>query len=282
MIHVTHYFKEKLGVAVSFVTGFAASGTLVLPILFQMFLEYYGWRGAMLVLAAIMCNISVASLLLRPVITSDNYVNSKVPLNEPVKTNTNSSAKFKQTISKCGTIFHLDLFCKSLPFWVTCFLGLANGLTVSPMFVYIAPHAVQLNIPEFQASLLITVMGVCSLATRFSSGIVVDKQILSSWKFSSLCLAVCGTSCILFPLHTSYSYLMILSAVFGLSNGGIESLYVLVFVDLVGKENTSSSYAWGSFMWAVGGVISIYFGGKNKIIVDYEMTSILVKLLLLA
>ena len=263
MVHVTHYFKDKLGVAVSFVTGFAASGTLVLPIFLQMSLEYFGWRGAMLLLAAIMCNISVVSLLLRPVIPSAKYVNSEAPLDEPAKTNTNSSAKFKETISKCGSIFHLDLFCKSLPFWVICFFGLAIGLAFSPLFVYIAPHAVQLNIPEFQASLLIVVMGLCSLATRFSSGIVVDKRILSSLKFCSMFLAVCGTACFLFPFHTSYSYLMILSAVFGLSNGGIESLCLLVFVDLNGKENASSSYAWGCFMWAVGGVISIYFGGKK-------------------
>ncbi|XP_072026438.1 monocarboxylate transporter 13-like [Amphiura filiformis] len=260
--HVTYYFVNKLGLALSLVTGCAASGTLVLPFFFQMCLEEYGWRGTLLVTAGIMCNISVVALLLRPVEKPIKIDYAKVPLAYIAEKQTESiAAKLKRCIGTCATSFNFNLFRQSLPFWVTCFLGLANGIAFTPVYVYIAPHAVKLGIEEFDAALLLVITGISSLLARFSAGIIVDKNIISAWKFSALCLGVCGISCVALPANNSFWFLVTLSALYGVSNGGAEVLYFLVIVELVGKDDTPASIAWASMLWAVGGVISVYFGG---------------------
>ena len=263
-----YYFETKLGVANSLVYTFMGAGTLVVPIFVQMSLEEFGWRGTLLLLSAIMCNISVCGLLLRPTQASrhrpsqgETTINATATMRTYKDTPT-ACTRLKHFFLNLTATFHLDQFCNSLPFVMICFIGFTLGAGFSSVYIYIAPHAMAVGLSELRSAFLLSLIGIFGLLTRLSVGIIVDKKIISSWNLCGVGLLVCAVTCLLIPMCGSFTSLAAVSAVFGLTNGTVEALYFLVIKDFVGKEKTPGSFAWALALWAIGSVVSVYLAGK--------------------
>ena len=65
-VAVAHYFKKGYSRANSVVTAGVAVGIMVLPPIFQVSMDHYGWRGTLLLLTGLHGQLLIASLLFRP------------------------------------------------------------------------------------------------------------------------------------------------------------------------------------------------------------------------
>ncbi|XP_038069828.1 monocarboxylate transporter 12-like [Patiria miniata] len=66
LVAVAMYFKRKYKVAHAVAFSGIGTGIMALPPVFQQLLDSYGWRGAVLVISAIVANVVVCGALLRP------------------------------------------------------------------------------------------------------------------------------------------------------------------------------------------------------------------------
>lgn len=64
---INSYFKEKRGRAIGLGMSITGLGTIYMPLLMSLLLSLYGWRHAVLVLAAICLHSLLGAILLRPV-----------------------------------------------------------------------------------------------------------------------------------------------------------------------------------------------------------------------
>lgn len=65
-VALNHYFKNKRGQAVGLSMAGTALGMLIMPQLVRILLDWYGFRGAVLLLAGVALNAAVGSVLLQP------------------------------------------------------------------------------------------------------------------------------------------------------------------------------------------------------------------------
>lgn len=66
LIVITNYFEKKKGKAMSISTSGGGIGTIVLPLFYITVIDYYGFRGGMLIIGAVVLNCAFAGALLRP------------------------------------------------------------------------------------------------------------------------------------------------------------------------------------------------------------------------
>ena len=63
---MSQYFEKRRALANGLALGGAGIGSLFLPPLMQKTMDFYGYQGALLILAALMLHICLAAFLLRP------------------------------------------------------------------------------------------------------------------------------------------------------------------------------------------------------------------------
>lgn len=66
------YFQQKKALAYGIAMSGSGIGTFVLAPAVQELIELYSWRGALLVLSAIVGNLCVCGALLRPLVLQEN------------------------------------------------------------------------------------------------------------------------------------------------------------------------------------------------------------------
>ncbi len=268
------YFDKHIAVAYLLTAASTGIGFLTLPPLFELLVRTYSWRGALQITAAIMTNICVCGVLLRPSLSHKPTSIDKKAKPRPITENgfqrlpessepsslKMSCAKFLKDIS---ADFDLQLF-RNVRFLFTCIIGscLIGGTT--GFTIYLVPYAVSVGISETNASLLLLVWGISIVIGRLSPvGWIVDKQILSAATVGAVGNLTLGTVMIVTPFITNFTHLMLLCVVNGLSQSMAVPMLQIVIADSAGdKAKIQGAMAWYILAFGVGCLLSIFLAGK--------------------
>ena len=66
------YFNKKFSVANTIARTGLSTGLIVMPLLIQLFIDVYGWRGTLLLVGGINLHCMVSGALLKPITASRN------------------------------------------------------------------------------------------------------------------------------------------------------------------------------------------------------------------
>ena len=222
---IPRWFVKKRGMAISIVaTGFGL-GAMISPLLAQLLISSYGWRQSFMILGIVawVIIIPLAQLMkqnpkqmgLRPYGELDDAVDKETE--DPTQGFT-----FKEAL-------------KTRSFWIFGSMQALWFFCLQTIVVHIAPHAVDIGIPEITAAGILSFIAGSSVAARFSMGFVADK--LGSRLALSLCL-VLSTLALLWLLFTSEVLAFYIFAVlFGLAYGGFIPLLIVVPSELFGVKS---------------------------------------------
>ncbi|XP_072043733.1 monocarboxylate transporter 12-like isoform X2 [Amphiura filiformis] len=236
------YFHEHFSLANSFAMAGSSLGIMLLGPLTQIFVEIYGWRGAMWLLGALVFHITVFGALLRPPTRTDNLDHFLLQEDEIEGTNIEDGNSDNSCSDCCSSLVRtMDSSLFKDPMFIIIIL-VSTTIRFSQMawLIYLVPNVVSKGVPILQASFISTSAGVGDLIGRLLPGVfssVSGREISSKtvWTFG---MCITAVSFALDAMVEPYSGMMVLGFFQGL---GIGFIY-----------RTTHSYRWS---YVVLGVI---------------------------
>nr|XP_006816428.1 PREDICTED: monocarboxylate transporter 12-like [Saccoglossus kowalevskii] len=249
------YFKRYYALANGIVFTGVGIGWIALPPLYQTGIQVFGWRGSILILAAVTLNICVCACVLRPppmrIVSvsknslmdsdSDVQLHTTDPLLEHARNTEKIQHKINDTSIKNSNrccqfmtgIFNPKLFRDPL-FFLQMMVFFLIGVGFYPTILLSVPRAVSYGIPYPWPTVVMTAWGVTSVIGRATHGVIIDCKILTAWQAAGLMLIVCGLVNIFSFPATTFLSLVFLYSIFGFANGVWHPLTVATVKEFVG------------------------------------------------
>ncbi|XP_038049553.1 monocarboxylate transporter 12-like [Patiria miniata] len=255
LVAVAERFKKYYKAAVGVASAGVGVGLVVSPLLLQLLLDTYGWRGTMLITAGITCNICVGGALFRPLkslkkvgeqservgsyttipMQQLNQEQHDEPTTRRPRVKLKQQRKCPSLITSIAKSLGLDLFLSNCSFTFFCWINLLANMPYICYIVFIFPRASAIGISDQASSLVLSAFGIASIFGRLASGFLVN------WKFSSIkvyaaALLICCGGTLLTQLESFWSF-VISGVIMGFFTGVMQALTVVVVSKFVGKDN---------------------------------------------
>uniref|UniRef100_A0AAY4C2E3 Major facilitator superfamily (MFS) profile domain-containing protein n=1 Tax=Denticeps clupeoides TaxID=299321 RepID=A0AAY4C2E3_9TELE len=256
------YFRERTALAYGIAMSGSGIGTFLLAPVVQLLIEYYTWRGALLIVGGLLSHLCVCGALMKPLdereIGSEECQRSECNFLVPVAVtlDTGPSKSFQNHAHQLCPPLKADFLLLSLSFFF-----LACGCTVP--FVYLVPYALGVGLSNQQAAILMSILGVTDIVGNITFGWLADRKCWRPCRLASYMLAVGleGLSCLLVPVLQGFPGLLAFVLLYGYFDGAYVALIPVVTSDIVGPAYLSSALGLVYFLHAVPYLISPPIGG---------------------
>ncbi|XP_042069407.1 monocarboxylate transporter 13 isoform X1 [Haplochromis burtoni] len=235
--------------------------------LFQLLVETYAWRGALLILGALSLNIVPCGALIRP------QRRSKAP--EKVDSETKSCASMLRRIAS-----YLELSLLTERPYLTYTLGvtLFNVGYFVPYFHLVA-HSRQVGFSEYQAAFVMSAAGASDILGRVVSGWFSDLGHFRVVHLLTLWTGLAGVFIMLLPVSSmsgSYATLMVISLLYGFCSGALTSVVFAVVPMIVGVERTMGALGLLQLIESGAGLLGTPLSGFLKDVTGNYIASFMV------
>ncbi|KAI8499210.1 hypothetical protein Bbelb_229740 [Branchiostoma belcheri] len=246
---VGQYFTKRRAMANSLTAVGASIASMSFPPLFQYLMDEFGWKGALFIIGGMMLNIVVAGALIRPL---EAYSDRNVE-NGPEDSRMNDSDTVLEPgmAKKCSSA--ATNFLKT--FWAQIDLKLilipSVSLFLSSLFLmqfsiftsllYIVPRAKQLQIEDFAAASLLSVIAIADMVSRLAVGAIPDNSRFSRFDQYGLSLCLLGITNLLSPLAKTYPALVAYAIAHGAFYGAFAPTLLTCVAELVGPKRLPSA-----------------------------------------
>ncbi|XP_025920028.1 monocarboxylate transporter 13 [Apteryx rowi] len=211
---VGRYFTSRRALATGLAVSGASFSSFALGPLVQLLMEAYGWRGALLLLAAISLNLVASGALLRPLVLPGESGTPGRPRCRPA----------------------LPQLLRHGPFvrYVLAFILVDAGYYVP--YVHGVARARELGCDEYRAALVMSVAAAADGGGRVFAGWLAARPAatllwhLFAWAFLT------GLALLFLPLGTSYAGLLALGLGYGFCAGAVAPLQFTALAEIVGAR----------------------------------------------
>ena len=224
----SRWFQERRGMITGVLVSSLAIGMIIQPVAGMLILDL-GWRGAYIVIGAIICIIALLA-----------GATLKFPPQKVVEQNhasTNSSNMMSHDVENAAQL-GLSEIIKNKSVWILFFTYVAFSFCMFLVSSHIVVHAIDLNIPATTAVYLLTVIGIASILGNTSVGALSDRLGRKSTIIGSLMLMGIVLAC--FPMAKDSAHLFTVAAVFGFAYGGYIPLIPTIIGEFFGLKNQGS------------------------------------------
>uniref|UniRef100_A0A3Q3A8Z0 Monocarboxylate transporter 13 n=1 Tax=Kryptolebias marmoratus TaxID=37003 RepID=A0A3Q3A8Z0_KRYMA len=213
--------------------------------LFQLLVETYAWRGALLILGALSLNIVACGALIRP---------------------------------ECQPKARLPLLCERPYLTYTLAVTLFNFGYFVPYFHLVA-HSRQAGFSEYQAAFVMSAAGATDILGRVASGWFSDLghfrlvHLLTLWTVSA------GAFIMLLPVSSlsgSYAALVAISLLYGFGSGALTSLVFAVVPMIMGVERVMGGLGLLQLIESSAGLLGTPLSGWLRDVTGNYVASFLV------
>ena len=254
------YFDKYFDIANGIAHAGLSFGVMVMSPLTQFFLEIYGWRGTMIIIAAFNAHTIAIGALLKPVPTLPDSSQSKLSSHNIIA-HSKSRRNQLNIIKTIVETFDLDFFKNSTFASVMC-ATFGNGFYYTGWLIYLVPHAKDLGFSPYAASALATSGGVGNLVGSCAFPIV--SKVFSSKRMIYIFHLLASVSLAIDPIFSLgpyYTGLMASSFLLNFANGVWNCAINKVCAEVLPKSSYHSSLNWAFFNYGIASVISGFISG---------------------
>ncbi|XP_023276594.1 monocarboxylate transporter 13-like isoform X2 [Seriola lalandi dorsalis] len=264
MAHFTRRRTLALGLAFS---SIGISSFAFNP-LFQLLVEMYAWRGALLILGGLSLNIVPCGALVR----------LKRRPKAPQKVDSESSSSCAAVLRRVSSYLELPLLFERPYLSYTAAITLLNVGYFVPYFHLVA-HSRQVGFSEYQAAFVMSAAGATDILGRIASGWFADLGHFRLIHLLSLWTTLAGVFIMLLPVSSlcgSYAALMVISLLYGFCSGALTSLVFAVVPMIVGVERMMGALGLLQLIESVAGLLGTPLSGLLKDITGNYVASFMV------
>ncbi|KAM9335567.1 monocarboxylate transporter 13 [Symphorus nematophorus] len=250
--------------------GFASIGlsSFAFSPLFQLLVETYTWRGALLILGGLSLNIVPCGALIRP------QRHSKAP----AKVDSESSPSCASVLQRISSHLELSLLLERPYITYTLSITLINIGYFVPYFHLVA-HSRQAGFSEYQAAFVMSAAGVTDIFGRVASGWLSDLGRFRSIHLLSLWTALAGVFIMLLPVSSlsgSYTGLIAISLLYGFCSGALTSVAMGAVPTIVGVKRTMGGLGLVQLIESSTGLLGAPMSGFLKDVTGNYLASFMV------
>ncbi|XP_030017870.1 monocarboxylate transporter 13 [Sphaeramia orbicularis] len=252
MAHFTRRRTLALGLAFS---SIGLSSFAFNP-LFQLLVEMYAWRGALLILGGLSLNIIPCGALIRPRKRSEN----------PAKVDSGTRSSCSSVLHRVASYLELSLLCERPYLTYVTAVSLLNVGYFVPYFHLVA-HSRQVGFSEYQAAFVMSATGVTDILGRVASGWFSDLGRFRLVHLLSLWSLLAGFFIMLLPVSSlsgSYPALMAVSLLYGFCSGALTSVVFSVVPMIVGVSRMMGALGLLQLIESGAGLLGTPLSGLLK------------------
>ena len=202
------YFKKYVGLAQAILTSGSCVGYTICPPILALLVEYYGWRGAMLLLGGLNLHGFIMALL---------FPSSKrKPPKTPVKQSQDSSTPTEKATK---SIFDDFVIVKDVKFVIYLACMGVGSVGQTTMYVFMVARAQSIGISKENSALLFTIYGIVSIFSRPLFGAIADRIAKQRMALMSVCIIVCGFISAAVNWMDSFWWMVAYVSLFGFLSG---------------------------------------------------------------
>nr|AAI55551.1 Si:dkey-246g23.4 protein [Danio rerio] len=216
------YFDKRRPVANALSSTGECLLTFILTPSFQLMVDQFSWRGAMLILGALQLNLCVCGALLRPLSRHD-YFKDSIEENE-------------HELSKCS-----NNRADSDPMKVRVIRYVDYTLIANSRFMVYSMFGIFAALGFFAPSLFL-------VPYARSQGVETVHQLIGT-------VVLLGAVLLLCPLATTFTQLAVFSAGYGLVFGATVAIHITVLAEVVGVERLGSALGFFMLIRSSGGLL---------------------------
>ncbi|XP_038063997.1 monocarboxylate transporter 12-like [Patiria miniata] len=253
------HFDVKDFALASGVARIGSSLSLVcLPPLVQLFLNTYGWRGAMLLVGSIGTHLTVSGALLKPVpkwsearvgyqSLPDSSRHQPRPVHKPDKHTDCTLTSFRSFLEKSWGALDISLM-KSLTFWEITLIVVTTRISQSVWYIYFVPRVVAIGFSNEEAAGMVSVAAVFQLVTFTLGGIALYKEKMTSSSAMMVSVGLVAVSFLIDPWVTSWWSVSANAALFVSSMGMVFTMVDFMVKELLGVDKMADAFGWMGFL----------------------------------
>ncbi|XP_038059528.1 monocarboxylate transporter 12-like [Patiria miniata] len=271
------HFDNKMFALASGIAYTGNSLSLVTqPPLMQLFIDTYGWRGAMLLLSSICFHLVVCGALLVPLPTGSGAISTTTytPLEQSTDQTNDQMDEDKRGTRSClksfcqslGESFGISLI-KDYNFWIITFIFVVNRVNKGAWLIYFVPHAVSRGIANNVAATMVTAAGLGYLATSLLVSLAVFKELVSSTSAMLVSIVVVSASFLIEPWMTSGWMMSANACVYMAGMGTVFGLGDVMVKEFIGFERMANAFGWMGF---ISGLFRFFSGFVPGWIYDHS------------
>lgn len=228
-----------------------STGQMVLPPLLEYLFSQYGWRGGILVLSAIKFNLVAAAALYRPIgrdqgssIKGSNDCSSNENTNHYLNCNETAEQddreiRRKHSGEETKSVGVLTL-CRNKHYMLFLFTLTIIAMVFLSGNVFIVPRATNAGIEPFQATILVTISGVCGGVSSVGHSVLINRKFISAHALFLASCIVCAVTLFVNPLSDHFVFLLFNVVLFSISIGIVSPLITNPIPRLIVEQKTPS------------------------------------------
>ncbi|XP_019959162.2 monocarboxylate transporter 13 [Paralichthys olivaceus] len=270
------YFERRRPMANALASTGECILTFILTPLFQLLIDTYSWRGALLILGALQLNLCMCGMLLRPLRataygTRVNEVKAveteelrisdgsdqstvKVCLEDPEEITNSKDSKTADLRTKILRYVDYTLIANA-QFMVYSMFGVFAALGFFAPALFLVPYARSKGIEEYQAAALMSISAVLDVFGRVFFGWVANLRLVETVQQLTATVILLGSVLLLCPLASSFPELAAFSAAYGLVYGATVSIHITVLAEVVGVRRFGSALGFFMLIRSSGGLL---------------------------
>ncbi|KAK5875825.1 hypothetical protein CesoFtcFv8_026865 [Champsocephalus esox] len=224
--------------------------------LFQLLVELYTWRGALLILGGLSLNIVPCGALIGPQRRSK----------DPAKVVSESGVSCASFLQRASSYLELPLLFERPYITYTLAISLLNVGYFVPYFHLVA-HSRQVGFSEYQAAFVMSAAGATDILGRIASGWFSDLGHFRLIHLLSVWTTLAGVFIMLLPVSSlsgSYAALMVISMLYGFCSGALTSLVFAVVPMIVGVERMMGALGLLQLIESGAGLLGAPLSGLLK------------------
>ncbi|XP_033112247.1 monocarboxylate transporter 12-like [Anneissia japonica] len=249
------HFKKEFELVISLASTFVGIASIVFPVLFDLVIIQFGYRGAYLILAGVCLHMYIAAILFRP---TGHHRRKHIAL---------KPTQIKDIAEVPGLPAFMVVYTFSyIPYltWLT----------------FVVPYVIELGIDSIAAATLISVYGFGNIGGRCVQLVVTYfvKNKSMAQLLAGLCLA--ATSLVVFAFVQDFGLLVGSSFMFGFSLGFVLPAFGVVLWHLsIGKEFEVILGVNTTFLGLLNLCFGVVIGELRGLFGSYHLTFILIALI---
>ncbi|XP_052785306.1 monocarboxylate transporter 12-like isoform X3 [Mya arenaria] len=255
IVSVGHYFKKKRALATGIAVCGSGIGAFGFAPLSEFLIKKYTWKGAMMIMSAIVLNLVPIAALLRPLEDSRSYSKR---MQDSVR-NKSSPAK-KCCDFDISSTFNFELL-KSPTFLVFGMSSFIDTLGSFIPFIYIPDLLNDKGMTSLQGAMIIAIIGITNTVVRVFVGWLADRPWADAIIIKGVALVIGGVATMFAPMYTVFSGMVTYAVVFGISVAVIVSYQSIILAELLGIEKLTSSFGLLTMCKGISAIIGAPIAG---------------------
>jgi MFS family permease len=245
---IARWFVRKRGIVTGIVKVGTGAGQMVIPFLVSIFIIRYGWRSscAIIGVAVLVILVAIAQLLRRD------------PGQMGLSPDGNASGSTDRR--DWGTEgLSLREAVRTRQFWTMCAAMMAIVFCLMTIMVHIVPYAQEINVSPTRAAGVLSVIGGVSMASRFVSGLAIDRS--GSKRVMIFCFFLLIAVLLWLQIASELWMLYLFAIIYGLAHGGFFTSFSPIVAEFFGIKSHGALFGITMFSGMFGGALGPVMAG---------------------